>query len=182
MIHIRRDWDSEQSMAATSYNIYGTKVLACSPDGKKVRTDRDAVELIGEAYEQEARWIVIPTERFEDAFFQLHTRIAGEIIGKFAVYKMRVAIVGDISRHTEASSSLRASFTNRTAAIRSGSWQTSRSSTCGSSVRRRAPEVVRLIQEVTSGRANARRRSATGIPTCPAIATFRCTSPRGRGL
>lgn len=95
-------------MAATSYSMYGTKVLACSPDGKKVRTDRDAVELIGEAYEQEARWIVIPTERFEDAFFQLHTRIAGEIIGKFAVYKMRVAIVGDISRRTEASSSLRA--------------------------------------------------------------------------
>ena len=94
-------------MAATSYNMYGTKVLACSPDGKKVRTE-DAVELIGEAYEHEARWIVIPTERLEEAFFQLHTRIAGEIIGKFAVYKMRVAIVGDISRHTEASSSLRA--------------------------------------------------------------------------
>jgi hypothetical protein len=95
-------------MAATSYNMCGTKVLACSPDGKKVRTDRDAVELIGEAYEHEARWIVIPTERFEDGFFQLRTRVAGEIIGKFAAYKMRVAIVGDISRHIEASSSLRA--------------------------------------------------------------------------
>jgi hypothetical protein len=56
----------------------------------------------------EARWIVIPTERFEDAFFQLRTRIAGEIIGKFAVYKMRVAIVGDISRHTEGSSAFQA--------------------------------------------------------------------------
>ncbi|MFY9689332.1 MAG: DUF4180 domain-containing protein [Candidatus Acidiferrales bacterium] len=95
-------------MSETSRNLRGVKILACSPDGKKLRTDRDAVELIGEAYEHEALWIVIPAERFEDAFFQLHTRIAGEIIGKFAVYKMRVAIVGDISRHTEESSSLRA--------------------------------------------------------------------------
>lgn len=95
-------------MAATCYDLHGTKILACSAAGEKLRTDRDAVGLIGEAYEHEARWIVIPAERFEDAFFQLHTRIAGEIIGKFALYKMRVAIVGDISRHTEASSSLRA--------------------------------------------------------------------------
>jgi Domain of unknown function (DUF4180) len=95
-------------MGERSYGLHGVRILACSPDGKKLRTDRDAVELIGEAYEQEARWIVIPAERFEDAFFQLHTRIAGEIVGKFAVYKMRVAIVGDISRHTEESSSLRA--------------------------------------------------------------------------
>ncbi|HEX4075438.1 MAG TPA: DUF4180 domain-containing protein [Candidatus Acidoferrales bacterium] len=95
-------------MPETLHTLHGVKVLACSPDGKKLRTDRDAAELIGEAYEHEARWIVIPTERFEDAFFQLHTRIAGEIIGKFAVYKMRVAIVGDISCYTEESSSLRA--------------------------------------------------------------------------
>ena len=95
-------------MSATFYEIHGTKVLACSPEGKKLRTDRDAVELIGEAYGQEARWIIIPTERFEDDFFQLRTRIAGEIISKFVWYRVRVAIIGDISRHTEASSSLRA--------------------------------------------------------------------------
>ena len=95
-------------MSATFYEIHGTKVLACSPDGKKLRTDRDAVELIGEAYGQEAGWIIIPTERFEDDFFQLRTRIAGEIISKFVWYRVRVAIVGDISRHTEASASLRA--------------------------------------------------------------------------
>jgi hypothetical protein len=100
--------DLELSMSATSYNMHGTKVLVCSPDGKKLRTDRDAVELIGEAYEHAARWIVIPVERFEDAFFQLHTRIAGEIIQKFVQYGLRVAIVGDISRHTDESSSLRA--------------------------------------------------------------------------
>jgi hypothetical protein len=95
-------------MAETLQILHGARVLVCSPDGKKLRSDRDAAELIGEAYEHKAQWIVIPTERFEEAFFQLHTRIAGEIIGKFAVYKMRVAIVGDISRYAEESSSLRA--------------------------------------------------------------------------
>jgi Domain of unknown function (DUF4180) len=96
------------TMTASSYNLHGTQILALSPDGKKVRTDRDAVELIGEAYEHAARLIVIPVERFEDAFFELRTRVAGEILGKFATYRMRVAIVGDISRHVEESSALRA--------------------------------------------------------------------------
>jgi hypothetical protein len=95
-------------MPATSYHLHGLKVLAYSPDGKKLRTDRDAVELVGEAYSEEARWIVLPTELFEDAFFELRTRVAGEILSRLALYKLRVAIIGDISRHIEESSALRA--------------------------------------------------------------------------
>jgi hypothetical protein len=49
---------------STSYNSHGRQVLACSADGKKILTDRDVVELIGEAYERFAGTIVIPVERF----------------------------------------------------------------------------------------------------------------------
>lgn len=95
-------------MQPTSYHLHGLKVLAYSPEGKKLRTDRDAAEVIGAAYSEEAGWVVLPTELFEDAFFELRTRVAGEIISKFALYRVRVAIIGDISRHTQESSSLRA--------------------------------------------------------------------------
>ena len=46
-------------------------------------------------------------ERLGDDFFRLKTRIAGEILGKLTTYRMRVAIVGDISSYVAESDSLR---------------------------------------------------------------------------
>lgn len=83
------------------------QVLACSPDGKKILSEQDAVELVGEAYRQSASLILIPVERLDADFFRLETKIAGEILQKFATYRLRVAIVGDISRQMSKSSALR---------------------------------------------------------------------------
>jgi len=95
-------------MAAAAYDIHGVKVLAYSPEGKKLRTGRDANDLIAEAYHQEPRWTILPVELFEDAFFELRTGVAGEIVSKFVAFRLRVAIIGDISRYVQESSSLRA--------------------------------------------------------------------------
>lgn len=54
-----------------------------------------------------ARWVAVPVERLDPAFFQLSTRVAGEIVQKFVTYRMGLAVVGDISRHTEESNALR---------------------------------------------------------------------------
>lgn len=86
----------------------GLRVLVCSPDGAKLGDDRDAVELIGEAASHRADLVAIPAERLDDGFFALETRIAGEIIQKFVNYRLRLAILGDVSRHLSESSSLRA--------------------------------------------------------------------------
>ena len=59
-------------------------------DGKKLGSERDALALIGEALQHGASLVVVPAERFEDDFFRLGTRIAG-----------------DISRHVSASRALR---------------------------------------------------------------------------
>jgi len=90
-------------MARSCYDLDGTRVLACAPEGTKL----DAVELIGDALGQGARLVVIPAERLEDDFFQLRTGLAGAFLQKFVTYEVRVAILGDISRHVDTSSSLR---------------------------------------------------------------------------
>ncbi|HUE24865.1 MAG TPA: hypothetical protein VMQ86_24485 [Bryobacteraceae bacterium] len=41
-------------MTSASYDLHGVRTLACSPDGKKLRSDR-----------------------FDDDFFRLRTRVAG---------------------------------------------------------------------------------------------------------
>lgn len=83
------------------------QIYECAPDGKKLKNERDAIELIAEAAQHGASLIVIPAERLDDDFFRLRTRIAGEMIQKFVTYRLRLAIVGDISRHLNESSSLR---------------------------------------------------------------------------
>jgi len=83
------------------------EVLICPAQGPKVTRDRHAVELISEAYQQGATLIVIPVERLEPDFFELKTRMAGEILQKFVNYRIRVAILGDISGYLAESTSLR---------------------------------------------------------------------------
>jgi uncharacterized protein DUF4180 len=74
---------------------------------ENVRSERDAVELIGGALGQGARFVAIPAERLDDDFFRLRTGVAGAILQKFVTYRIPLAIVGDISAHVEESSALR---------------------------------------------------------------------------
>jgi hypothetical protein len=96
-------------MPATKFcGLHGLRSLECVPDGTKLRSDRDAVDIIGKAFENRATLVVIPVECLDDQFFQLRTRIAGELIQKFVQYRRRLAIVGDISGFLAESSALRA--------------------------------------------------------------------------
>ena len=82
-------------------------VLVCHPSGGVWGGPPDALDLIGDAGYQGAAWVAVPVERFDERFFELSTRVAGDIIQKFVQYRVGLAVVGDISRHTAASSSLR---------------------------------------------------------------------------
>ncbi|GLZ36867.1 DUF4180 domain-containing protein [Actinokineospora sp. NBRC 105648] len=85
-----------------------TTVLYCSPDGALVASEADAVDLIGETYGTDASVVVLPVERLDDRFFTLRTRLAGDIVAKFVNYRIRLAILGDISERLAASETLRA--------------------------------------------------------------------------
>ncbi|GGW22644.1 DUF4180 domain-containing protein [Streptomyces xantholiticus] len=65
------------------------------------------VDLIGSVF-LGAEVVVVPAERLDEQFFSLGTRFAGEIMQKFVNHRLRLVVIGDISRHLEASSALRA--------------------------------------------------------------------------
>ena len=98
----------EKMLSTKFYELHGMRVLECVPDGAKLQTYGDAVDLIGKTFENRATLIVIPVECLDDEFFQLKTRIAGELIQKFVQYRRRLVIVGDISGFLAQSSALRA--------------------------------------------------------------------------
>ena len=87
-------------------DLSGFRAFAVAASGPELRSAADAVDLMSAASEYNAALIVIPVQRLGDDFFDLRTRIAGEIVQKFAMYGRRVAIVGDISHRIAGSKSL----------------------------------------------------------------------------
>jgi Domain of unknown function (DUF4180) len=85
----------------------GAQVLMCDPDGPPVATVQDALDLIGAVF-LGAQVVAVPAGRLDERFFSLGTRFAGEVMQKFVTYRLRLAVVGDISRHLAASPALRA--------------------------------------------------------------------------
>ncbi|NJQ00180.1 DUF4180 domain-containing protein [Streptomyces zingiberis] len=87
--------------------IQDVPVLMCDPEGEPFRGEREVLDLIGDAGYQGARWVVVPAGRLEEPFFRLSTGVAGEIVQKFANYRLGLVVLGDISKHTASSTALR---------------------------------------------------------------------------
>ncbi|XLP24549.1 DUF4180 domain-containing protein [Bacillus toyonensis] len=54
-------------------------------------------------YEVDAKHIIINKSLISEDFFDLKTRLAGDILQKFINYKVKIAIVGDFSTYTSKS-------------------------------------------------------------------------------
>ncbi|MFF9282874.1 DUF4180 domain-containing protein [Streptomyces griseosporeus] len=89
----------------TTYS--GVRVLRCAPDGPPLDGEQAALDLIGDAFGQEAELVVVPVERVGAEFFRLRSGVAGAVVQKFATYRLRLAVVGDISGHVADSTALR---------------------------------------------------------------------------
>jgi hypothetical protein len=79
------------------HDLGSLRVLELERSGPPIGSERDAVELVGQAAENKAEMIALPSERLAASFFELKTRIAGEMTQKFSMYGVRLAVVGDIS-------------------------------------------------------------------------------------
>lgn len=87
--------------------LHGTNVLICAQDGPPLAGERDANDVLGAAWAADAAMVAIPVGRLDPAFFQLATRLAGDVAQKFVNYRIRLAIVGDISAQCAQSKALR---------------------------------------------------------------------------
>jgi len=94
-------------MSDIPMTIQDVRVLICTPDGKKLATERDALDLIVEAMQYGTKLVLVPMERLDDDFFQLKTGLAGQIVQKFVTYRLHLVILGDISQYVTQSRSFR---------------------------------------------------------------------------
>ncbi len=76
-------------------------IATLSHDGILIDSVESALDLVlSVAYEKEVNQIILPKRCVAEDFFRLSNRLAGEILQKFIVYQVRLAIVGDFSIYT----------------------------------------------------------------------------------
>ncbi|MFB0620184.1 DUF4180 domain-containing protein [Streptomyces sp. AGS-58] len=93
--------------AQTIDTLHGVRILRCAPDGPLLDGESAALDLIGDAYGHDAQLVALPVERIADDFFRLRSGVAGAVVQKFVSYRLRLAVLGDISGHVAGSTALR---------------------------------------------------------------------------
>jgi hypothetical protein len=88
-------------------DINGVAALVLDGDGPRYGAELSAGDLVGAALEHGVDLLVVPAGRLADDFYVLRTGVAGEILQKLVNYRLRLAVVGDISAHVEVSTALR---------------------------------------------------------------------------
>jgi len=83
--------------------INGTLVAEVLSDEIVIAETQDALDLMADAYYHDARNIIIREENINPEFFDLKTRLAGDILQKFSNYDVQLAIVGDFSKYESKS-------------------------------------------------------------------------------
>ncbi len=81
---------------------HGDPVAVLESGSEPISTIQDALDLMANADYMGARSIIIRKEHLPAEFFDLKTRLAGEILQKFSNYRVRLAVVGDFSNTSKS--------------------------------------------------------------------------------
>lgn len=92
----------------TVTEVHGTRVMVLAADGPLVASEQDAVDLVGSLSGSRVSVVAVPVSRLPASFFSLSSGVAGVLVQKLVNYRLRLAVVGDISAYLVGSGSLRA--------------------------------------------------------------------------
>ncbi len=95
--------ESETTMRFDTHHTGNTKIAEIHSDGLIIGNIEDALNVLGDAYYQGYDGIILYERNITPNFFDLKTRIAGEILQKFSNYRMRLVIIGDFSKYKSQS-------------------------------------------------------------------------------
>lgn len=64
---------------------------------------QDAGDLVGHCFSEQADGLIIFEENIHPDFFELKTKLAGEVMQKFSTYRLQLAIIGDFTKYESKS-------------------------------------------------------------------------------
>lgn len=80
------------------HNINGIKIAEILSEEILIKTTQDGLDILGDLYYQGFEKIIIHKKNITPDFFDLKTKLAGDILQKFTQYRMPLIIVGDFSK------------------------------------------------------------------------------------
>lgn len=86
-----------------SHQKDGLTFLEIRSEEQFINNVQDVLDLFGELYGQYYDGIILYETNITPNFFDLQTKLAGEILQKFSNYRIRLVIVGDWSKYTSRS-------------------------------------------------------------------------------
>ena len=86
-----------------SHKNDGLTFLEIRSEEQFINNVQDVLDLFGELYGQYYDGIILYERNITPDFFDLQTRLAGDILQKFSNYRVRLAIVGDWNKYTSNS-------------------------------------------------------------------------------
>ncbi|MET3037726.1 DUF4180 domain-containing protein [Chryseobacterium sp. NRRL B-14859] len=90
-------------MLIKSHTINGVTIAEIISDTIVIESVQDGLDLMGDVYYQGFDKVIMYEENITPDFFDLKTKIAGEILQKFSNYRIGLAIVGDFSKYESKS-------------------------------------------------------------------------------
>ncbi|PWN67414.1 DUF4180 domain-containing protein [Chryseobacterium oncorhynchi] len=90
-------------MVIKSHNIKNIKVAEVLSDEVIIQSVQDGLDLMGDIYYQGFDKVIVYEKDITPDFFDLKTKIAGEILQKFSNYRIGLAIIGDFSKYESKS-------------------------------------------------------------------------------
>ncbi|BFO68343.1 DUF4180 domain-containing protein [Chryseobacterium sp. S0630] len=90
-------------MNIQSHEINNIKIAEIISDDLIIQSAQDGLDLMGNIYYQGFDKVILYERNITPEFFDLKTKIAGEILQKFSNYRIGLAIVGDFSKYESKS-------------------------------------------------------------------------------
>ncbi|MGR3857310.1 DUF4180 domain-containing protein [Chryseobacterium indologenes] len=90
-------------MIIQQHEINSIKIAEIISDDIIIRSAQDVLDLMGNIYYQGFDKVILYEKNITPEFFDLKTKIAGEILQKFSNYRIGLAIVGDFSKYESKS-------------------------------------------------------------------------------
>ncbi|RXM50477.1 MULTISPECIES: DUF4180 domain-containing protein [unclassified Chryseobacterium] len=90
-------------MVIKPHNTGNIKIAEVISDQIIIQSAEDGLDLMGNIYYQGFDKVIVYEKNITPDFFDLKTKIAGEILQKFSNYRIALAIVGDFSKYESKS-------------------------------------------------------------------------------
>lgn len=82
-----------------NHTVAGKTIAEVKAADIVINNEQDAVDLLGNCSYEGAQAAILYEHNLPPAFFDLSTRLAGEILQKFSTYRFGLAIIGEFSKY-----------------------------------------------------------------------------------